>query len=69
MAEFADQYAALLVLGFIVRLAGAAAMSWAQRLKRLFNIAIQSCEHCGGAVRIIASIEDPGRYQDHPRPA
>jgi hypothetical protein len=35
------------------------AMSWAQRLKRVFGIEIQSCEHCGGAVKIIASIEDP----------
>ncbi len=36
-----------------------AAMSWAQRLKRVFDIDIQTCEHCGGAVRIIARIEDP----------
>ena len=35
------------------------AMSWAQRLKRVFRIDIETCEHCGGAVRIIASIEDP----------
>jgi hypothetical protein len=35
------------------------AMSWAQRLKRVFGIEIQSCEHCGGAVKIVASIEDP----------
>ena len=31
----------------------------AQRLKRVFRIDIEVCEHCGGAVRIIASIEDP----------
>ena len=36
-----------------------AAMSWAQRLKRVFNIDISICEACGGAVKIIASIEDP----------
>jgi hypothetical protein len=36
-----------------------AAMTWAQRLKRVFNIDIETCEHCGGAVKIIASIEDP----------
>ena len=34
-------------------------MSWAQRLKRVFGIEIERCEHCGGAVKIIASIEDP----------
>ena len=32
---------------------------WAQRLKRVFNIDIEICQACGGAVRIIASIEDP----------
>ena len=36
-----------------------AAMTWAQRLKRVFDIDIQTCEACGGAVRIIAAIEDP----------
>ena len=35
------------------------AMSWAQRLKRMFGIEIESCEQCGGKVRVIASIEDP----------
>jgi hypothetical protein len=35
-----------------------AAMSWAQRLKRVFNIDIQTCPACGGAMRIIACIED-----------
>lgn len=34
-------------------------MTWAQRLKRVFNIDITICNHCGGAVRIIATIEDP----------
>ncbi|MHC4092902.1 MAG: transposase [Planctomycetota bacterium] len=34
-------------------------MTWAQRLKRVFNIDIQTCRACGGAVRIIAYIEDP----------
>jgi hypothetical protein len=32
---------------------------WAQRLKRVFNIDIETCSECGGAVKIIASIEDP----------
>jgi len=36
-----------------------AAMTWAQRLKRVFNIDISICEECGGAVKVIASIEDP----------
>jgi hypothetical protein len=34
-------------------------MTWAQRLKRVFNIDIETCGQCGGAVKIIASIEDP----------
>jgi hypothetical protein len=48
-----------------------AAMTWAQRLKRVFNIDITTCEACGGTVKVIpkafaaltgqalASIEDP----------
>jgi hypothetical protein len=35
-----------------------AAMTWAQRLKRVFGIDIETCAACGGAVRIIACIED-----------
>ena len=35
-----------------------AAMTWAQRLKRVFGIDIQTCPACGGAVQIIACIED-----------
>ena len=34
-------------------------MPWAQRLKRVFNIDIETCERCQGPVRIIACIEDP----------
>jgi hypothetical protein len=34
-------------------------MTWAQRLKRVFNIDVSTCLHCGGAVRIVASIEEP----------
>jgi len=34
-------------------------MTWAQRLKRVFNIDVSTCGHCGGAVRIVASIEEP----------
>ena len=36
-----------------------AAMTWAQRLKRVFNIDVETCSECGGDVRIIARIEDP----------
>jgi len=36
-----------------------AAMTWAQRLKRVFDIDVETCSECGGDVRIIASIEDP----------
>ena len=33
-------------------------MSWAMRLKRVFNIDVTVCRHCQGATRIIACIED-----------
>lgn len=36
-----------------------AAMTWAQRLKRVFNADITVCEKCQGPVRIVACIEDP----------
>jgi len=31
----------------------------AQRLKQVFGIDIETCRGCGGAIRIIAGIEDP----------
>ena len=34
------------------------AMNWAQRLKRVFNIDVSTCEKCGGDARVIACIED-----------
>ncbi len=34
-------------------------MTWMQRLKRVFNINIETCERCGGQVKVIASIEAP----------
>ena len=34
-------------------------MTWMQRLKRVFNIDIKVCEHCGGKVKVIACIDDP----------
>ena len=36
-----------------------ASMTWAQRLKRVFNIDIETCSACGGAMKVIACIEDP----------
>ena len=35
-----------------------AAITWAQRLKRVFNIDIEVCGRCGGSVRVVACIED-----------
>jgi hypothetical protein len=35
------------------------AITWAQRLRRVFKIDIETCEHCGGAVKAIACIEGP----------
>ena len=35
-----------------------AAMTWAQRLKRVFSIDIEVCGRCGGSVRVIACIDD-----------
>jgi hypothetical protein len=45
-------------------------MTWAQRLKRVFNIDIEVCAHCGGSVKVIACIEDRNvidRILAHPR--
>jgi hypothetical protein len=36
-----------------------ATMTWAQRLKRVFKIDIETCSKCGGTVKVIACIEDP----------
>ena len=36
-----------------------APMTWVQRLKRVFAIAIETCPHCGGTLRVIACIEEP----------
>jgi hypothetical protein len=36
-----------------------ARMSWARLLKRVFNIDMETCQACGGKVRVIAAIEDP----------
>ena len=34
-------------------------MSWARLLKRVFDIDIECCTHCGGTLKIIAAIEEP----------
>jgi hypothetical protein len=34
-------------------------MTWAQRLKRVFGIEIETSQQCGVAVKVIASIEGP----------
>jgi len=34
-------------------------MTWAQRLKRVFGIDIETCAACGRALRISACIEEP----------
>jgi len=34
-------------------------MTWAQRLKRAFNIDIETCGECGGTAKVIACIEAP----------
>jgi len=36
-----------------------APMTWAQRLRRVFAIDIETCPECGGKLRVIACIEDP----------
>ena len=36
-----------------------ARMSWARLLKRVFEIDIEHCPHCGGNLKILAAIEDP----------
>jgi len=36
-----------------------AALTWAQRLTRVFNLDIETCNSCGGHVKIIACIEAP----------
>jgi len=40
-----------------------ASMTWAQRLKRVFNIDIETCNQCGGKVKVIACIGDPDVIQ------
>jgi hypothetical protein len=43
----------------VTPIASHAAMNRAQRLKRVFNIDIETCRVCGGSMKVIACIEDP----------
>ena len=43
-----------------------AAMTWAQRLKRVFRVDIETCADCGGAVRIVALHRRPGGDREAP---
>ena len=36
-----------------------ARISWARLLKRVFDVDVEHCPNCGGALKIIAAIEDP----------
>ena len=36
-----------------------ARMGWARLLKRVFDIDLEHCPGCGGALKIIAAIEEP----------
>jgi hypothetical protein len=36
----------------------AARMSWARLLKRVFAIDVEHCPHCGGALKIVAAVEE-----------
>lgn len=35
-----------------------AAMTWAQRLKRVFNVDVEVCGRCGGSAKVIACIDE-----------
>jgi hypothetical protein len=34
-------------------------ISWARLLRRVFSLDLEHCQNCGGALKIIAAIEDP----------
>ena len=36
-----------------------ASKRWAQRLKQVFRIDIETCRACGGVMKVIGCIEDP----------
>ena len=42
---------------------GKGRMRWAQLLKRVFDIDIEQCPHCGGQLKLIAAIEEAAVIQ------
>ena len=40
--------------------ASRAAMSWMQRLRRVYDIDVSVCSNCGGALKVLAVITEPG---------
>jgi hypothetical protein len=42
-----------------------ASMTWAQRLKRVFGIDIETCRECGVSMKVIACIEYPVVIQNN----
>ena len=34
-------------------------MTWMQRLRRVYDIDISVCPHCGGALKVLAVITEP----------
>lgn len=41
-------------------------MTWAQHLKRVFNVDIEMCDVCGKKMKVIACIEDPAIIKQIP---
>ena len=39
--------------------ASRAAMSWMQRLRRVYDIDVSVCSNCGGALKVLAVITEP----------
>jgi hypothetical protein len=38
--------------------------SWAKLMRRAFEIDVLSCPRCGGPLRLIATVEDPGDIRE-----
>ncbi len=34
-------------------------LTWAALLKRVFNLNLERCDHCGGKMRVVAAVTDP----------
>jgi hypothetical protein len=47
------------VKSFPFRQGAPARISWARLLKRVFDVDVEHCPNCGGALKIIAAIDDP----------